>query len=364
MPHRSMTFAKFVIEDQRRRGGPDTGLTALLNDVQTACKFIATSVARGRLLRHGHTPGSNVHDEEQKPLDIIANEIMLDTIKWGGQACGMVSEELPEPYPVDPPDRRGRYLLLFDPLDGSSNIDVNVTVGTIFSILRAPEGIEAPTEADFLRPGTEQIAAGFALYGPTAMIVLTLGAGVHGFTLDPEIGTYTLTHPDMTVPDAACEFAVNVSNERFWEPPVQRYVEECIQGRTGPRGVDFNMRWIASLVAEVYRILIRGGLFMYPWDTRDTSKAGRLRLLYEANPMAMIIEQAGGAASTGRERILDLMPASIHQRVPLILGSRAEVERLVAYHKAHDRGEDGVFEAPLFNTRSLFRLPASTVQGV
>jgi len=288
---------------------------------------------------------------------------MLDTCTWGGQICGLVSEEMPAPVVIEPPHQKGRYLLLFDPLDGSSNIDVNVTVGTIFSILRAPDDIETPTEADFLRPGTEQIAAGFALYGPSAMIVLTLGAGVHGFTLEPEIGTYTLTHPDMKVPEATCEFAVNVSNERFWEPPVQRYVGECIQGKTGPRGADFNMRWIASLVAEVYRILIRGGLFMYPWDTRDTSKAGRLRLLYEANPMAMIIEQAGGAASTGRERILEVQPTSIHQRVPLILGSKGEVELLVDYHQLHDRGEDTVFEAPLFNTRSLFRLPATTSQG-
>jgi fructose-1,6-bisphosphatase I len=209
--------------------------------------------------------------------------------------------------------------------------------------------------ADFLQPGTKQIAAGFALYGPTSMIVITLGDGVHGFTLDREIGAYTLTHPNMRIPETTCEFAINASNERFWEPPVRRYVEECIQGKTGPRGVDFNTRWIASLVAEIYRILIRGGLFMYPRDTKDTSKPGRLRLMYEANPMAMIVEQAGGAASTGRERVLDIAPTTLHQRVPLILGSRAEVERLIAYHKYYDEGEEPTFETPLFHKRSLFR---------
>ncbi|UEM04082.1 class 1 fructose-bisphosphatase [Skermanella rosea] len=367
MPHRSMTFAKFIIEDQRRRGGPDAELTALLNDVQTACKLIGVTVSRGPLHKHrtapGTAPGINVHDEEQKPLDVTANEIMLDTCSWGGKVCGMASEEMAEFYAVPPPHRKGRHLLVFDPLDGSSNIDVNVTVGTIFSILRAPPGDADPTEADFLRPGTEQVAAGFALYGPTTMIVVTLGAGVHGFTLDREVGNFNLTHPDMRVPEETGEFAVNMSNERYWEPPVRRYVEECVQGKAGPRGKDFNMRWIASLVAEVYRILIRGGLFMYPWDTRDAARPGRLRLLYEANPMAMILEQAGGAASTGRGRILDMVPTALHQRVPLILGSKAEVERIVRYHEAHDRGEDRVFDSPLFNTRSLFRLPAGAAGG-
>jgi len=267
----------------------------------------------------------------------------------------MASEEMEQPYPIPAEYPKGSYLLLFDPLDGSSNIDVNVTVGTIFSILRAPPGVTDPTVADFLQPGTKQIAAGFALYGPTSMIVITLGGGVHGFTLDREIGAYTLTHPNMRIPETTCEFAINASNERFWEPPVRRYVEECIQGKTGPRGVDFNTRWIASLVAEIYRILIRGGLFMYPRDTKDTSKPGRLRLMYEANPMAMIVEQAGGAASTGRERILDIAPTTLHQRVPLILGSRGEVERLVAYHKYYDEGEEPTFETPLFRKRSLFR---------
>jgi len=355
MPHRRTTFSKFIIEDRRRNAEPDTELAALLNDVQRACKFIASAVSRGKLDTSAGPPtGVNVQGEEQQPLDVIANEIFLNTCEWGGQLCGMVSEEMDEPYAIAPGYPRGRYLLVFDPLDGSSNIDINMTVGTIFSLLRAPEGVTEPKAEHFLQPGTKQVAAGFALYGPTSMLVLTLGAGVHGFTLDREVGAFTLTHPDMRIPEMTCEFAINVSNERFWEPPVRQYVEECVQGKAGPRGVDFNMRWIASMVAEVHRILIRGGLFMYPRDTKDPARPGRLRLLYEANPMAMIVEQAGGAASTGRERILDVQPTAIHQRIPVILGSRHEVERLVRYHDGHDRGEPLVFSTPLFNTRSLF----------
>ena len=356
MPHRRSTFSKFIIENERRGAHPDPDLTGLLNDVQTSCKSIASAVSHGALMARDDTAtGVNVQGEDQNPLDVVANEIILETCEWGGRLCGMASEEMEQPYLIPAEYPKGNYLLLFDPLDGSSNIDVNVTVGTIFSILRAPPGVTHPTVADFLQPGTKQIAAGFALYGPTSMIVITLGSGVHGFTLDREIGAYTLTHPNMRIPETTCEFAINASNERFWEPPVRRYVEECIQGKTGPRGVDFNTRWIASLVAEIYRILIRGGLFMYPRDTKDTSKPGRLRLMYEANPMAMIVEQAGGAASTGRERVLDIAPTTLHQRVPLILGSRAEVERLIAYHKYYDEGEEPTFETPLFHKRSLFR---------
>ncbi len=356
MPHRRTTFSKFIIEDRRRNAEPDTELAALLNDVQRACKFIASAVSRGKLDAAAGIPTRvNVQGEEQKPLDVVANEIVLKTCEWGGQLCGMASEEMEGPYSIPSEYPRGRYLLVFDPLDGSSNIDINMTVGTIFSVLRTPEGVTEPVLEHFLQPGTKQAAAGFALYGPTSMLVITLGAGVHGFTLDREVGAYTLTHPDMRVPETTREFAINASNERFWEPPVRQYVEECIQGKAGPRGLDFNMRWIASMVAEVHRILIRGGLFMYPRDTKDPAKPGRLRLLYEANPMAMIVEQAGGAASTGRQRILDVQPTDLHQRIPVILGTRCEVERLVRYHEAYDRGEELVFSTPLFNTRSLFR---------
>jgi fructose-1,6-bisphosphatase len=267
----------------------------------------------------------------------------------------MASEEMEEPYAIPAEHPRGSYLLVFDPLDGSSNLDVNVTVGTIFSVLRTPEGVTDPVAADFLQPGTQQVCAGYALYGPAAMIVLTLGSGVHGFTLDPDIGAYILTHPNLQIAPDTHEFAVNASNQRFWEPPVKRYVEECVAGQSGDREKDFNMRWIASMVAEVHRILMRGGLFMYPKDTKDPARPGRLRLLYEANPMAMLVEQAGGAASTGRGRILEVKPETLHQRVPVILGSRNEVARLERYHGEYDRGEDQTFSSPLFNTRSLYR---------
>ena len=356
MPYRRTTLSKFIIEDQRRTATPEPGLTSLLNDIQTACKLIAVAASRGAVaVTGGVQTAVNVQGEEQKPLDVIANNIMIGTCEWGGQLAGMVSEEMDQPCEIPALYPRGRYLLVFDPLDGSSNIDVNMPVGTIFSVLRCPEGVSEPTLADFLQPGTAQVAAGYAIYGPTAMLVLTLGAGVHGFTLDPEIGAFTLTHPGMTIPNESREFAVNVSNERFWEPPVRRYVDECIEGASGPRGADFNMRWIASMVAEVHRILVRGGLFMYPRDTKDITKPGRLRLMYEANPMAMLMEQAGGAASTGRSRILEIAPDGIHQRVPVILGSRTEVERLVKYHAEYDAGEDTPFTTPLFNARSLFR---------
>jgi len=266
----------------------------------------------------------------------------------------MASEELEEPYEIPEEYPRGKYLLSFDPLDGSSNIDINAPVGSIFSVLKAPNGTALPSKADFLQPGAQQLCAGYAIYGATTMLVFTVGRGVHGFTLDRGFGEFVLTHPDMRISDETSEFAINASNERFWEPPVKRYVVECLAGKGGVRGRDFNMRWIASLVAEVHRILIRGGLFMYPKDFKDAAKPGRLRLLYEANPMAMIVEQAGGAASTGRERVLDLQPSDLHQRVPLILGSKAEVERIVQYHRESDQGLDHIYSSPLFQERSLF----------
>jgi fructose-1,6-bisphosphatase len=287
-------------------------------------------------------------------LATISNDIFLRTSEYGGHLAGMVSEELEEPHPIPAEYPLGNYLLVFDPLDGSSNLDVNAPVGSIFSVLKAPRGAQPAARADFLLPGSEQLCAGYAIYGATTMLVLTLGRGVHGFTLDRGFGEFVLTHPNMTIPAETTEFAIDASNERFWEPPVKRYVVECLEGHSGVRGKDFNMRWIASLVAEVHRILIRGGLFMYPKDSKTPSKAGRARLLYEANPMAMIVEQAGGAASWGRGRILDLVPADLHQRVPLILGCRSEVERIERYHLEHDQGLDRIYSSPLFKERSLF----------
>ena len=327
-----VSLTQFIIEQQR--GLPDASGTfsMLLNNIVTACKEISHLVNRGNLVGVlGSAESENVQGEVQKKLDIITNDIMVNALNWTGHLAGMASEEVDDIIAIPAQYPKGKYLALFDPLDGSSNIDVNLAVGTIFSILRCREGVD-PAEEDFLRKGSEQICAGFVLYGPSTMMVLTTGHGVNGFTLDQDIGEFILTHPNMKIPEETSEFAINMSNQRFWEPPVQRYIDECVQGSEGPRGKNFNMRWIASLVAEVYRILTRGGVFLYPLDLRDPSKPGKLRIMYEANPMAFIIEQAGGACSTGRERILDIKPTGIHQRVPLVLGSKNEVERIVAYH--------------------------------
>ncbi|QSR84822.1 class 1 fructose-bisphosphatase [Methylacidimicrobium sp. B4] len=353
MPYHRATLSTFLIDERRRTPSFDPELAGLIKDVEVACKYIASAVSRGRLVEEKASTKVNIQGEEQKPLDVIANEMVLQTCDSTEQLLGVVSEEMENPYPIQR-GRNGRYLLVYDPLDGSSNLDLNVTVGSIFSVLRAPEGAQELKPEHFLQPGISQVAAGFTLYGPSVMLVLTLGRGVHGFTLDREVGTFILTHPDMRIPEETREFAINASNERFWEAPVRHYVEECKQGKSGPRGVDFNMRWIASMVAEVYRILIRGGLFMYPRDTKDPSKGGRLRLLYEANPMSLIVEQAGGASWTGRERILEVKPTALHQRIPVILGSRSEVERLVSYHHAYDQGEELSFKSPLFANRSIF----------
>jgi fructose-1,6-bisphosphatase I/sedoheptulose-1,7-bisphosphatase len=329
-------------------------LAALLHDVATATITIARMTTRGALGGYLGAHGAlNGHGERQQRLDVLAHEVMAECGQRSGVAAALVSEEIEDPL-LSNEAASGPYLLLFDPLDGSSNIDVNVAVGTIFSVLRRPHGL-VPAAADFLQPGHAQVAAGYAIYGPSTMLVLTLGSGTHSFTLDDLRGEYTLTHPELRIADDTHEFAINASNARFWEAPVQRYVAECQAGASGVRERDFNMRWIASLVAEAHRVLMRGGVFLYPHDHKMPARAGRLRLLYEANPVALLIEQAGGAASTGRERLLDVMPAELHQRVPLVFGSRHEVERITRYHHEHDRGADKPYVSPLFNERSLFR---------
>ncbi|MGA2551341.1 MAG: class 1 fructose-bisphosphatase [Burkholderiaceae bacterium] len=349
------TLTEFIIREQRRHPKATGDFSALLNYVRLACKRISFIVGRGSLDELAKGTGSiNVQGEVQTGLDQLANDIFIRTSEYGGHLAAMASEEMQTVYGIPEIYPRGPYLLAFDPLDGSSNIDVNASVGSIFSVLRAPDPTRAAVEEDFLQEGVHQLCAGYAIYGPTTMLVLSLGHGVHGFTLDRGFGEFILTHPEMTVPAETSEFAVNASNERFWEPPVQRYVGECRAGQSGPRAKDFNMRWIACLVAEVHRILVRGGLFMYPKDAKDPTKEGRLRLLYEANPMAFLLEQAGGAASTGRGRLLELKPHSLHQRVPLILGSKAEIERIERYHAEHDQGLDLPFSSPLFRERSLF----------
>jgi len=347
------TLSQFLIEERRSHPEATGDLNALINDVALACKAIAKRVAYGGIDNVlGAAATTNIQGERQQKLDLLANDVFLRANEWGGHLAGMVSEEMDAPFVIPARFPKGRYLLVFDPLDGSSNIDVNVSVGSIFSILRATTSGADAAAADFLRPGSQQVCAGYAIYGPSTMLVITVGTGTHGFTLDPQLGEFILTHPALRIPAAAHEFAINASNSRFWEPAVKRYVDECLAGKSGPRDKDFNMRWIASLVAETHRILVRGGVFLYPRDNKEPAKAGRLRLLYEANPMALIVEQAGGLASTGRERILDVSPNGLHQRVPLIFGARDEVERIEAYHREHNLGD---YDAPLFGTRGLFR---------
>jgi fructose-1,6-bisphosphatase I / sedoheptulose-1,7-bisphosphatase len=353
------TLSKFLIQQLTDIPGA-SDLGALLVDVAAAVKAISAMTAKGALGGYlGEHGTKNVQGETQQKLDVLAHEVMIRSCEWGGLLAGMVTEELEEPYPIPTEYVRGRYLLVFDPLDGSSNTDVNVSVGTIFSVLRH-EGTEPPCVADYLQPGERQVAAGYAIYGPATMLVITVGKGTHGFTLDREIGNFILTHPDLQIPADTSEFAINTSNARFWEPPVHRYVSECQAGKSGIRARDFNMRWIASLVAEVHRILMRGGVFMYPKDTKDPSKPGRLRLLYEANPISLLIEQAGGRATSGSQRVMEVKPEALHQRVPLIMGSCNEVERIERYHAEYLSGADRPFISPLFNERSLFRPEART----
>jgi len=353
MPRLETTITEFIIGEQRRFPGATGGFTALVNDIRLACKRIAYLVGKGALARlQGAAGTTNVQGEAQQKLDVVANDIFLRTNEWGGHLAGMASEELEQPYRIPDEHPRGRYLLAFDPLDGSSNIDINVSVGSIFSVLACPEGVPGDSEGAFLQPGARQVCAGYAIYGPTTMLVLTFGRGVHGFTLDREIGEFVYTHPDLRVPEDTSEFAINTSNSRFWEPAVQRYVGECMAGKSGPRGKDFNMRWIASLVAEAHRILMRGGVFLYPRDTRETGRQGRLRLLYEANPIGMVIEQAGGRASTGYGPLLEVAPESLHQRSGFVFGARHEVERIEQYHRDFN---EKPYDAPLFGARGLFR---------
>ncbi|WP_296652563.1 class 1 fructose-bisphosphatase [Paraburkholderia sp.] len=329
---RRTTLTKYLIEQQRENHNLPADLRLLIEVVARACKAISYNVSKGALGDALGTAGSeNVQGEVQKNLDILSNEILLDANEWGGNLAAMASEEMETFFPIPANYPKGEYLLVFDPLDGSSNIDVNVSIGTIFSVLRCPDGQQA-SEESFLQPGMQQVAAGYAVYGPQTVFVLTTGHGVNCFTLDRELGSWVLTQSNMRIPEETREYAINASNARHWYEPVQKYIGELNAGKEGPRGENFNMRWIASMVADVHRILNRGGIFMYPADRRDPSRPGKLRLMYEANPMAFIVEQAGGAATNGNERILDIKPKGLHERVAVFLGSKNEVERVTRYH--------------------------------
>jgi fructose-1,6-bisphosphatase I len=323
-------LTQFLIERQHA-GLINADLRLLIETIARACKAISTRVNKGALGgARGDAGSENVQGEMQKNLDVMSNEILLEANEWGGNLAALVSEEMEDVKPTPTHYPRGEYLLLFDPLDGSSNIDVNISVGTIFSVLRCPKGVDVANEKCFLQPGRKQVAAGFAVYGPTTQLVVTVGDGAYAFTLDRETFTFVLTQEKIKIPADTAEFAINTSNMRRWEAPVKRYIDECLQGKEGPRGKDFNMRWVASMVADVFRVLSRGGIFMYPRDSKN--KDGRLRLMYEANPMAFIVEQAGGMATDGKTPILDIQPQKLHQRVAVILGSKNEVERVTSYH--------------------------------
>ncbi|WP_326533028.1 class 1 fructose-bisphosphatase [Pseudorhodoferax sp.] len=330
---RRISLTQYLVEQQRSGGHMPPQLRLLIEVVARACKRIAINVNKGAL---GDVLGSadseNVQGEVQKKLDIIANEVLIEANEWGGHLAAMASEEMDSIHVVPNRFPQGEYLLMFDPLDGSSNIDVNVSIGTIFSVLRKVTNTRGVSEEDFLQPGKQQAAAGYCVYGPQTTLVLTVGDGVVMFTLDREMGSWVMTESAVKIPADTKEFAINMSNQRHWAAPVRRYIDECLAGSTGPREKDFNMRWVASMVADVHRILTRGGVFLYPWDAREPAKAGKLRLMYEANPMAYLVEQAGGMATDGRRRILDIPPGKLHERVAVVLGSKNEVQRVTQYH--------------------------------
>ncbi len=342
MTKKRTSLTQYLVEKQRHDKALPAELRLLIEIVSRACKTISHAVSKGAL---GEVLGSldseNVQGEVQKKLDVLSNSVLLEANEWGGHLAAMASEEMETIHLIPHRYPKGEYLLLFDPLDGSSNIDVNVSIGTIFSVLKAPANASGReiTEADFLQAGNAQVAAGYAIYGPQTMLVLTVGDGVVGFTLDREMGSWVLTHDEITVPEEAGEFAINMSNARHWAPPVKRYIDECLAGKTGPRKKDFNMRWVASMVTDIHRLLMRGGVFMYPWDAREPNKPGKLRLMYEANPMSMLVEQAGGLATNGQMRILDIEPQTLHERVSVVIGSKNEVARATDYH--HQQAKEG-----------------------
>ncbi|MEY3871208.1 MAG: hypothetical protein RLZZ296_203 [Pseudomonadota bacterium] len=331
-----ISLTRYLVEQQRSAGHIPAQLRLLIEVVARACKGISQAVSKGALGGENSVMGSagseNVQGEVQKKLDIIANEVLIEANEWGGHLAAMASEEMDDIYVVPNRYPQGEYLLLFDPLDGSSNIDINGGIGTIFSVLKKPEGNTGVDQQDFLQPGKQQVAAGYCIYGPQTTLVLTVGDGVAMFTLDREQGSFVLITENVQIPQDTQEFAINMSNMRHWDEPIKRYIDECLQGKEGPRGKDFNMRWVAAMVADVHRILTRGGVFLYPWDKREPEKAGKLRLLYEANPMSWLVEQAGGAATNTQQRILDIQPDKLHQRVSVVLGSKNEVERITGYH--------------------------------
>jgi fructose-1,6-bisphosphatase I len=322
-------------------------VAATVSALATVSIEIGELVGQGALAGPlGRSTGKKGEIDEQKEIDLLANNRIVDALR-GAPVAAVASEEMDAPLLLD---AKAPLIVAVDPLDGSSNIDANASIGMIFTVLPALQHNEDPSA--FLQPGVNQLAGGFFVFGPQTVLVVTVGAGAQIFTLDRGTGTFLLTHPKVEIPSYASEYAINDSNSRFWDDPVRTYVEDCRRGKEGPRGRDFNMRWTGSPVADIYRIVSRGGVYLYPGDRRREFRDGRLRLIYEANPIAWVIEQAGGAASTGRERLLEVKPTSLHQRVPLIAGSRLEVEHAVRLHDGRQsRGE----RSPLFSRRGLLR---------
>jgi fructose-1,6-bisphosphatase I len=326
-------FRQYLSQAQLRGATVPPGLQDLLVSLTNTCKVLSDEVAQGALIGILGSAGTgNVQGEVQQKLDVIANDLLIAGVQSCPSLAGIASEEIEDPLPVG--KGIGDYLLLFDPLDGSSNIDVNVSIGTIFSILKKPNPSTPLMTADFLQAGRTQVAAGYVVYGPQTTLAISLGEGVDLFTLDAVSGEFLLIKQGVRISESTCEFAINMSNMRHWAAPVKRYVDECLAGSGGIRKKDFNMRWIASMVADVHRVLSRGGVFMYPWDQRDPKKPGKLRLMYEANPMGFLVEQAGGAVINGVDTILDLQPQELHERVSVMLGSKEEVNLLRQYHAA------------------------------
>ncbi|MFT4993167.1 MAG: fructose-1,6-bisphosphatase I [Paraglaciecola sp.] len=319
------------LNSQLQDDGAPMELILLIRTLLAGCKEISFRVSQGSLAGVlGSTLSENVQGETQKKLDVISNQILKDILSDSGYVKAISSEEEDEVVACHPD---GKYLVSFDPLDGSSNTDINSLIGTIFSISHAPQWMTADDPSAFLQPGTQSVAAGYVLYGPSTMLAMTTGRGTHLYTLDKTHGGFLLTKGNIQVPEATAEFAINASNQRHWEAPMQNYVADLLAGAEGPRGKDYNMRWVAAMVGDIHRVLSRGGIFMYPFDNRNPKMPGKLRLLYEANPMAFLMEQAGGVGDTGNGRIMEVMPTEIHQRVPVILGSKEEVEACLGYYK-------------------------------
>ena len=322
-----------TLRQHLQTGGTDTDLLILMEDIATACRMIADRVRHGAFAGVlGAADTENVQGETQKELDVISDEIFQEIVGGNPRLAALVSEEVDEVNWRKESPQAGDFVVYYDPLDGSSNLDVNLSVGTIFSIVRL-SGMIKPEAAEVQIEGTRQIAAGYAIYGPSTGLVITVGQGVDGFTHHPGSGEFLLTQPTMTIPPQTQEFAINASRYDLWETPVRQYIDDCLRGAKGPRGKTFNMRWCASMVADVHRILTRGGVFLYPKDSGNAAQGGKLRLMYEANPMGMLVEQAGGAASTGTGRIMEVTPTGHHQRVAVILGSRDEVAEIENYHR-------------------------------